>query len=105
MYYKKQKIKGKWYPRSITASKYETKDVAERLAAMSTVSLGDAYAVLVGLGEVLGDMMRMGNSVKLDGLGTFYLVGKANGEGRYARGGDREPVREGEGGLHSRVPP
>ena len=81
MYYKKQKIKGKWYPRSITASKYETKDVAERLAAMSTVSLGDAYAVLVGLGEVLGDMMQMGNSVKLDGLGTFYLVGKANGEG------------------------
>ena len=71
MYYKKQKIKGKWYPRSITASKYETKDVAERLAAMS----------LVGLGEVLGDMMQMGNSVKLDGLGTFYLVGKANGEG------------------------
>lgn len=81
MYYKKQKIKGKWYPRSITASKYETKDVAERLAAMSTVSLSDAYAVLVGLGEVLGDMMQMGNSVKLDGLGTFYLVGKANGEG------------------------
>ena len=35
----------------------------------------------MGLGEVLGELMSMGNSVKLDGLGTFYLVGNANGEG------------------------
>ena len=42
MYYKKQKIKGKWYPRSITASKYETKDVAERLA------LGEEVAIMFG---------------------------------------------------------
>ena len=26
-------------------------------------------------------MMKEGSSVKLDGLGTFYLVGKANGQG------------------------
>ena len=48
---------------------------------MSTVSKGDTYAVLMGLGEVLGSMMELGNSVKLDGLGTFYLVGNANGQG------------------------
>ena len=48
---------------------------------MSTVSKGDTYAVLMGLGEVLGSMMEMGNTVKLDGLGTFYLVGNANGQG------------------------
>ena len=35
----------------------------------------------MGLGEVLGSMMELGNSVKLDGLGTFYLVGNANGQG------------------------
>lgn len=47
---------------------------------MSTVSKGDTYAVLIGLGEVLGRMMELGYSVKLDGLGTFYLVGNANGQ-------------------------
>lgn len=46
---------------------------------MSTVSKGDTYAVFMGLGEVLGDMMEAGNTVKLEGLGTFYLVGNANG--------------------------
>ncbi len=81
MYYKKQKIGKKWYPRSFTAGTYDTKDVAKRLSEMSTVSKGDTYAVLMGLGEVLGSMMELGNSVKLDGLGTFYLVGNANGQG------------------------
>ena len=38
MYYKKQKIGKKWYPRSFTAGTYDTKDVAERLSEMSTVS-------------------------------------------------------------------
>lgn len=67
--------------RSFTAGTYDTKDVAKRLSEMSTVSKGDTYAVLMGLGEVLGSMMELGNSVKLDGLGTFYLVGNANGQG------------------------
>ncbi len=81
MFYKKQKLNGKWFPRSFTAGTYTTKDVAERLALMSTVSLSDMYAVLLGLGEVMGDMMKNGNSVKLEGLGTFYLVGQAKGRG------------------------
>lgn len=81
MFYKKQKLNGKWFPRSLTAGTYTTKDVAERLSRMSTVSLGDTYAVLLGLGEVMGDMMESGNSVKLEGLGTFYLVGQAKGQG------------------------
>ena len=69
-----------WLPHSARII-YGLKDVAERLSEMSTVSKGDTYAVLMGLGEVLGDMMEMGNTVKLDGLGTFYLVGNANGQG------------------------
>ena len=80
MFYKKQKIGKKWYLRSFTAGTYDTKDVAERLSEMSTVSKGDTYAVLIGLGEVLGSMMELGYSVKQDGLGTFYLVGNANGQ-------------------------
>ena len=67
-FYKKQKQKGKWYPRSFTIGTWTTDDVAKRLSVMSTVSKGDTYAVLLGLGEVLGDMLKDGYSVKLDGL-------------------------------------
>lgn len=80
-YYKKQKLNGKWYPRSVTVGTLTTADVAERLSRMSTVTRGDVYAVLLGLGEVMGEMLAMGSSVKLDGLGTFYLVGRATGAG------------------------
>lgn len=80
-YYKKQKLNGKWYPRSVTVGTLTTADIAERLSRMSTVTRGDVYAVLLGLGEVMGEMLAMGSSVKLDGLGTFYLVGRATGAG------------------------
>lgn len=80
-FYRKQKLKGKWYPRSFTIGTLHTEDVARQLSLMSTVSKSDTYAVLIGLGEVLGDMMATGKSVKLKGLGTFYLTGKANGQG------------------------
>lgn len=80
-FYKKQKKGEKWYPASFTTGRYDTADVAERLSQMSTVSKGDTYAVLLGLGEVLGSMLKDGCSVKLDGLGTFYLVGRARGRG------------------------
>ena len=59
-FYKKQKQKGKWYPRSFTIGTWTTDDVAKRLSVMSTVSKGDTYAVLLGLGEVLGDMLKDG---------------------------------------------
>ena len=80
-FYRKQKLKGKWYPRSFTVNTLDTEEVARRLSLVSTVSKADTYAVLMGLGDVLGSMMKEGNSVKLDGLGTFYLVGGANGQG------------------------
>ena len=49
MFYKKQKLGGKWYPRSFTVNTVDTKEVARRLSLMSTVTVGDTYAVLLGL--------------------------------------------------------
>ena len=80
-FYKKQKLNGKWYPRSLTLATLDTDAVAERLSRISTVSRADTYAVLLALGEVLGDMMESGYSVRLKGLGTFYLTGRAEGQG------------------------
>lgn len=80
-FYKKQKLRGKWYPRSSTAGVMDTDDVAKRIASMSTVSPGDTYAVLLSLGPVLRELMSFGYSVKLKGVGTFYLTGGAAGQG------------------------
>lgn len=78
----KKKINGKWYPQSVTVGKPVTTDeVAKRLAAESTVSSTDTFAVLKSLGGVLGDFMANGRTVKLEGLGTFYYTADASGNG------------------------
>lgn len=61
-----------WYPVAVTVGDpVETKKVAERLSAISTVSKADVLAVLAELPGVLADYMSQGKSVRLDGLGTF----------------------------------
>ena len=55
--------------------------MADELAARSTVSRADTYAVLVELGDVLGQLMASGRSVKLKGVGTFYLTCQTKGKG------------------------
>lgn len=78
----KQKINGKWYPKSVTVGKPVTTDeVAKRLAVESTVSPADTFAVLKALGGVLADFMANGRTVKLDGVGTFYYTANAAGNG------------------------
>lgn len=81
-FYKKQKLNGKWYPRAVTKGHpATTDDVAKRLSLMSTVSPGDTYAVLVNLGEVLASLMSAGRSVRLKGVGTFYLSCQSSSRG------------------------
>ena len=58
-----------------------TKEVADRLAQISTVSRADVYAVLMDLAGILADYMAQGRSVKIDSLGTFYYTITASGNG------------------------
>ncbi|WP_455639740.1 HU family DNA-binding protein [Parabacteroides sp.] len=77
-----QKINGLWYPKSVTVGKpVTTNQVADRLAQISTVSRADTFAVLKDLGGVVGDFMAQGLTVKLEGLGTFYLTAVATKQG------------------------
>lgn len=76
-FYKKQfhKEKGVYYPQAVTVGKpVETKEVAEKLALISTVSKSDVAAVLGDLAGVLAELMKQGKSVRLAGLGTFRLT-------------------------------
>lgn len=73
-FYKKQfhKETGVYYPQAVTVGNpVETKEVAEKLALISTVSKSDVAAVLGDLAGVLADFMKQGKSVRLEGLGTF----------------------------------
>ena len=61
-----------YYPQAITVGKpVDTKEIADRLAKISTVSRADTYAVLMELGGVMADIMKEGKSAYLEGLGHF----------------------------------
>lgn len=77
-----KKMGGKWHPQAVTVGKpVTTKEVADRLSQISTVSRADVFAVLMDLAGVLADYMAQGRSVKIDGLGTFYYTCTSNGNG------------------------
>ena len=78
----KQNKDNKWHPTAITKGRpYTTDDVAQQLSVMSTVTPGDTYAVLMNLGPVLAEMMEAGRSVRLKGVGTFYLSCRSSSQG------------------------
>ncbi len=71
---------GVWYPLAQTVGQpVETKKIAQRLSAMSTVTYADVMAVLGELPGVLADYMAQGKSVRLEGLGTFRYTLSAKG--------------------------
>lgn len=77
-----QKINNLWYPQSVTVGKPVTTDqLAAKLAFVSTVTPGDAYAIMKNLGSVLGEYMAAGRTVKMDGVGTFYYTAATNKNG------------------------
>lgn len=83
-FYKPMKMKtnGKWYPHSITVGKpVTTAEVAKSISEKCTVNPADVNAVLTALGETLGDYMKHGLTVKLNGVGTFYYTANARGNG------------------------
>lgn len=69
------KVNNLWYPKSITVGKpITTREVADRLSVLCTLTRGDTYAVMQNLGIVLSDYMSQGRTVKIDGVGTFYYT-------------------------------
>ena len=61
-----------YYPQAIVqGDPVETKDLAEELAFVSTVSKSDVNAVLGDIARVMNTFMANGKSVHIDGLGYF----------------------------------
>ena len=75
-YYRKRysSFSGRWTPVAVVGKNLSTRKIAERIEKESTASLSDVMAVLYALPRVLRDEMANGNSVKLDGIGSFSLT-------------------------------
>ena len=69
----------KWYAVSRLTGKRGLKDLSKDLAEVSSLSAGDVQNVIVNLCEQLPKWLMQGNSVKLDGLGTFRLSFSSDG--------------------------
>ena len=72
-----------YYPMAVTIDRpMDTRELADRLATLSTVSRSDVWAVLGNLASVMAEGMAQGRAVRLDGLGTFRYTLSASGVGR-----------------------
>lgn len=59
-----------------------TREVADELSFISTVTRGDTYAVMENLGRVLSNFMGQGRTLmKIDGIGTFYYTATSTKRG------------------------
>ena len=67
------KLTGKWIPRPKTVSCYDAKRLAKDIEKESTVSETDVIAVLNAIPKVMTRYLAEGHSVKLDGIGSFFL--------------------------------
>ena len=68
------KLTGKWIPVSKSVSNYDAKRLAKDIEKESTVSQTDVMAVLNAIPNVMTRYLAEGHSVKLDGIGSFFLT-------------------------------
>lgn len=72
----------KWYASTKTQGEVDFEELANRLTEFSTVSPADAYSVLVGLNQILPQMLANGNIVRLGDIGNFYVSVSSRGEAK-----------------------
>jgi predicted histone-like DNA-binding protein len=71
-----------WYPMLVkNGGPIVLSQLAAKIAEKSSLTIGDVYNVVSGLISEMNDKLINGNSVRLDGLGSFTLVARAGGQG------------------------
>lgn len=66
-----------YHARSVVTGKVDTHDLVRMIASRSAFKEGVVTGVLVTLEETLRDALAKGNSVHLDGVGTFRISAKS----------------------------
>jgi len=70
----------KWYASPKLTGKRDLRNLSKDLAEVSSLSAGDVQNVIANLIDQLPKWLMEGNSVKLDGFGTFRLSFSSTGE-------------------------
>ena len=70
---KNSKRKGFWYARAVCPDVVGVKDLAQRVSERCTGTEPDILAVISALVFEMNQVLKDGNRVKLDGLGTFRV--------------------------------
>ena len=68
------KLTGKWSPVCKTVSCYDAQRLAKDIEKECTVSYTDVISVLTAIPGVMRRYLAEGHSVKLDGIGSFFLT-------------------------------
>jgi predicted histone-like DNA-binding protein len=68
------KLTGKWIPVTKTVSCYDAQRLAKDIEKECTVSYTDVISVLTAIPGVMRRYLAEGHSVKLDGIGSFFLT-------------------------------
>lgn len=75
------------YPKAIDAGRINADELAKLMVSNCSVSYSQVLAVLSALAEVVGDMVTLGHSVEIDGIGVLEPKVK----GRVVYGEDNKP--------------
>jgi len=70
----------KWYATTRLTGKRDLKNLSKDLSEVSSLSAGDVQNVFANLIDQLPKWLMEGDSVKLDGFGTFRLSFSSEGE-------------------------
>mgnify|MGYP000297749124 CR=1 FL=1 len=65
-----------FYPKLCDSVQLNTSRVSKIMAMRSSVSKSDIYNVLIGLAELIPELLGEGHTIKLDGFGIFRLHAK-----------------------------
>ena len=68
------KVTSKWVPITKTVSCYDAQRLAKDIEKECTVSYTDVISVLTAIPGVMRRYLAEGHSVKLDGIGSFFLT-------------------------------
>ena len=70
-----------YYPRLVKFGKMvNTQKMAELIAEKASLTAGDVHNVIRNLMSVMREQLLNSRTVRLEGLGTFTMIAKANGK-------------------------
>lgn len=69
-----------WFPKLTGTTQVNLQDVAHILAKRSTASESDVYLIMMGLVDLLPELLANGNTIKIERFGTFRLHAKVKTE-------------------------